>query len=592
MQGKTFFLIAFILIAAMPVSYARSGQLPLLAVSQTQKGYVGSLAQLHLEVSPGTGRVFIDTFPLTRLDTQVSTRFANQIACRQTNVNCQLYDFFYTIRADTSIIGGPSAGAAVSALTIATLENLRVEGRTSITGSINSGGVVGPVGGLKEKIDAASRVGIRKVLIPSGTAFYRREDNTSIDLIEYGAEKGVEVIEVSDLDEIMFELTGKPLRELPDLEISPEYEKIMKGLAERLCQRSKELRLEYELLGLDEDSFIERAVNLSSRGEDAFENGLYYSSASFCFGANTNYRQFLEKSKNMALNELLEMSESLNEEIIEFDSMLPFKYETMTDLQTYAVVRERVIEALRYVELGIEEAEEGNLNNSAASLGFAAERFYSAKAWSEFFENEGEKIDFNREVMRSSCITKILEAEERYQYVSIFLPERTSHIKDDIDLAQADLENEDYELCLFKASKAKAEADVILSTIGVEEEYVSELLENKLNIVKKNIVETSSKGHFPIVGYSYYEYAESLRDYDKYSALLYAEYALELSNLDIYFPTEKEKIDFRHSIGPYFAFAYIFLMGIMTGLLIAAVIFRKKKKGRRSGKIVIRINDK
>ncbi len=578
LKSKVVFLLVFLFLISP--CYASVGHMPLLAVSQTEDGYEGSSAHLYLEIKPGTGRVFIETYPLTKLDTQISTRFAREIACKYADADCDNYDFFYTIRAESSIIGGPSAGSAISALTIAMLDNLNINDGITITGTINSGGIIGPVGGLKEKIDAASEIKIKKVLIPAGTGFSKEEDNKTIDLVEYGKEKEIEVIEVSDLDDVLYEFTGKK-KEIKEenLEISDEYSGIMKILAERLCNKSYELKKEFEKLKkgkLDENliKIEENANNLTKKGETASSKNIFYSAASFCFGANTKYKQLILLMNNMKKKDVADEIKSTREEIKDFDSRLPFKYETITDLQTYAIVKERLIEAEYYLELSEEYLGKGEMNESISSLAYAVERFYSAKAWSEFFNNKGKKFDFNKDVLRSSCMTKIFEAEERYQYVILFFPDVLADTKKEIDLAYSDMENEDYDLCLFKASKAKAESDIILSTLGVEEEHVNDLLNKKLEIVGRNIVETSKKGLFPIIGYSYYEYAKSLKQDDKYSALLYAEYALELSNLDIYFDNNKK------TLIPYIdkRFLSVFILGAFIGLLSGLLLFRRKRE--------------
>ena len=93
---------------------------------------------------------------------------------------------------------------------------------------------------------------------------------------------------------------------------------------------------------------------------------------------------------------------------------------------------------------------------------------------------------------------------------------------------------------MFRATKAKAEADVVINMIGVHKEQLDSLLKSKLSVIQRVIAEQQEKGIFPILGYSYYEYASSLKEEEPFLAALYLEYALELSNLDIYFPSAKQ----------------------------------------------------
>jgi hypothetical protein len=87
---------------------------------------------------------------------------------------------------------------------------------------------------------------------------------------------------------------------------------------------------------------------------------------------------------------------------------------------------------------------------------------------------------------------------------------------------------------------------------------------------------------FPILGYSYYEYAESLKEPDMYSALLYSEYALELSNLGMYFKERKNvySLDFLQIDTKVL---YALLFGLCFGFLFAYTVRlrRKKSKGKK-----------
>jgi ATP-dependent Lon protease len=62
---------------------------------------------------------------------------------------------------------GPSAGVAITAALASLYTGRRVRPDTSMTGEITLSGLVFPVGGIKEKVLAAHRAGIRRIILPS-----------------------------------------------------------------------------------------------------------------------------------------------------------------------------------------------------------------------------------------------------------------------------------------------------------------------------------------------------------------------------------------------------------------------------------------
>ncbi|MFQ5474980.1 MAG: hypothetical protein ACE5DM_04040, partial [Candidatus Nanoarchaeia archaeon] len=132
------------------------------------------------------------------------------------------------------------------------------------------------------------------------------------------------------------------------------------------------------------------------------------------------------------------------------------------------------------------------------------------------------------------------------------------------------------ELCLFKASKTKAEANVIVSVIGVSEQEFDAVLENKFLSAQKAIGKQVDRNMFPIIAYSYYEYGRSLEEEDKYSALIYAEYALELSNLDIYF---KQKRLFEIPMINFWLL-WTLVLGLIVGYIAGRISARKKNPSK------------
>ncbi|MGF1549488.1 MAG: endopeptidase La [Sphingomonadaceae bacterium] len=91
---------------------------------------------------------------------------------------------------------GPSAGIGMVTSIISTLTGIAVRRDVAMTGEVTLRGRVLPVGGLKEKLLAALRGGIEKVLIP--------EENEK-DLAEIPAKlkDGLEIVPVAHVDEVL-----------------------------------------------------------------------------------------------------------------------------------------------------------------------------------------------------------------------------------------------------------------------------------------------------------------------------------------------------------------------------------------------------
>jgi uncharacterized protein len=510
----------------------------LLAVEESALGEKGAIAHLYLKTIGGKGEVFTATYPLTEMDTQISARLAKDIACDYARHKCDK-DFLYTIKSDSPIVGGPSGGAALAVITIAELLNEDIDEKVSVTGTINSGGIIGPVGGIKEKIKVAAVNGLETVLIPKGTRFMDTDDleneNQTYDLVELGKSLEVDVIEVSTVDEAYSYFVHKAVPEdtvVP--EIDPKYRETMKNLAEVLCNRSREL--EKGLSG----KLYEEGRNLTADADASYANEEYYSAASFCFGASIKFLQSMYR--NLNYDEVKEKLDELNEQRKKFE--VP-EYDSITDLQIFMVVEERLFETDSWLEKTNESLEQAKKNESYLEtarnqVAYASERLYSAHAWSNFFDNKEEELRFDREGLKEGCIKKLAEAEERYQYVKIYFPSLVKETQEELGQAKKDRADEQYELCIFKAAKAKAEADVLLGVMGIKSGYVEQIIEEKLKAVGRILSEQTT---FPIVAYSYYEYANNLKDEDSYSSLLYSEYALELADLSLYVEAGKEKFD-------------------------------------------------
>jgi ATP-dependent Lon protease len=99
---------------------------------------------------------------------------------------------------------GPSAGVAMVTAIVSVMTGIPVRRDVAMTGEITLRGRVLPIGGLKEKLLAASRGGMKTVLIPEENAKDLVEINESI-------KKGLEIVPVSRMDEVLVRaLVRKP----------------------------------------------------------------------------------------------------------------------------------------------------------------------------------------------------------------------------------------------------------------------------------------------------------------------------------------------------------------------------------------------
>jgi ATP-dependent Lon protease len=91
---------------------------------------------------------------------------------------------------------GPSAGVAMVTAIVSVMTGIAVRRDVAMTGEITLRGRVLPIGGLKEKLLAAARGGMKTVIIPEENAKDLVEINESI-------KKGLDIIPVSRMDEVL-----------------------------------------------------------------------------------------------------------------------------------------------------------------------------------------------------------------------------------------------------------------------------------------------------------------------------------------------------------------------------------------------------
>ena len=198
----------------------------IVAVKTAQSGftaqYVGEVMQANIELVKGEGRVLVDTQVINGADIQASLRTATAVAAQLTNVSFTGTDVILTIEggSDVQLVDGPSAGAALTIGVYAAITGKTPVSNVYMTGTINSDGSIGQIGGVEYKAQAVAEMGGTTFLIPVGqsnivtyktvTKSFGRSTFTyyepvNVDLKSYLSDNGynVNIVEVANIMDAM-----------------------------------------------------------------------------------------------------------------------------------------------------------------------------------------------------------------------------------------------------------------------------------------------------------------------------------------------------------------------------------------------------
>ncbi len=190
----------------------------------------GELLNVEVSIVPGKG-TFTVTGKLGEV-MQESTRAAmSYVRSRAKRLGLdrsfyQKIDIHVHVPEGAQPKDGPSAGIAMATAILSALIQKEVRRDLAMTGEITLRGRVLPIGGLKEKILAAHRGGVKVVLIP-------KDNEKDLNDIPKEVLKSVEIISVDHMDEVIPHsiLSDQPILEdlvVPDLPVKvdvPESEK-------------------------------------------------------------------------------------------------------------------------------------------------------------------------------------------------------------------------------------------------------------------------------------------------------------------------------------------------------------------------------
>ena len=114
-------------------------------------------------------------------------------------------DFHIHVPEGATPKDGPSAGIGMVTSIVSAITEIPIDKNVAMTGEITLRGLVLPIGGLKEKLLAAHRAGIKKVLIP----IENKKDLVEVPEIVLNT---IEIIPVKNVEEVLKVALTKPLK--------------------------------------------------------------------------------------------------------------------------------------------------------------------------------------------------------------------------------------------------------------------------------------------------------------------------------------------------------------------------------------------
>lgn len=505
----------------------------------------GVVINITVIVTPGNGKVFVSTSPFTEIDMQGSAQLAALTACDLLGIDFTSYDFFYIIEADSPIVGGPSAGAAMTIATIAALKDLELRHDVFMTGMIYPDGFIGPVGGLTYKLDAAAKSGGKIFLIPKGQRITYVEEKKikrlgivnvvttevkKVDLVEYGKERGVDVYEVETINDALKFYANYEIK-IPSGNFSiVEYSELLKKLALKMEESLNEIK------GL---ASSKKADQLIEDGKKYYDEGMYYTATSRYFEAKIYLRYALYKSTITSPQKFDAEVGKILDEINAMKVYLKHEKLGVNTFQLFAAAQERIGEA----EQSIEKAKNAKSDEDALYyLAYAKERVESAKLWLSLLPEIKNDYELNENEVEKRAEFYITQAGSMLVYASSLsgASELLSQAYESFALAKNLFESG------FYAGASVLAVDAITqASLSIELKYggdVEDKIKSAENSAKVAISE-AEKTLTPVLPVAYYEFAKTSDN--KFVKLMYfklSERLAKLLNFIAFSGTERELI--------------------------------------------------
>ncbi len=567
-------IIVLLLVLSLPAGVVRAqcpyqGHTVIImapAVSKTASGqFVGVITKFAITVAPGSGHVYIETWPLAQVDMQASARLATQMAGKILGINMSRYDVFVQVRANAPIIGGPSAGGTMTVGIIAALEGWKLKPNVMMTGMINPDGTIGPVGGILEKASAAAEAGMKLFLIPQGQQIQMVQETKKrsiggiteitsvtkrVNVTAYAAQRwGLKVIPISTIYQAVYYFTGHRLPQPhvpPNLNINTDFLRPY-ALSDyrNTSNYYSEVLKELKKSNVGYNAYIllmqamKQAKQLIGEANGDVDRGMYYTALSRDFQAKIIIRHvqwYMNVTTTKQLRNLLKRVNAYINSTDRWLSGVTIKGYTM--LQAVAAAEERIEDAKSALQSAWKYYYNDDYWDSISQAAYAYERAKTAIFWAKLGERYASGNVIYRSSLNVTARSYIDDSELIVTYIeSMYGNVLGNNLLDIINKAQQYYSDGKYSAAIFKAMEARVRGEVFLDTVGITN---TTILLKKMEEMKKEaeiaIGLAEQKGVKPILSIAYYAFAEAYQKNgtsvsDITTAMIFYQYAKETAQV-------------------------------------------------------------
>lgn len=546
------------LLTVMPVTetstfyiWIKSAHIKVPAVTTTGGGEEGVVADLYVSIAyPGNGIVYFSAEPLTELDTQATARIAALIATTIAGKSFNSYDYFIRMKSSSLIIGGPSAGGAMTVALLSLLLNKTLRPDVMMTGMICPDGSIGPVGGIPAKLKAAAEAGTKVFLIPIGQrivyvrriiresipgGYIVRTKYVPIDVVELGKQLNVTVIEVASVREAFYYFTGINIS-LPSVitlpQLPSEAANIVTTWTYSYLTKSEDVRkqalelakkIPYPVRYIIEEH-INKSLNYAEQATSSLLSKMYYKAASYAFTSYIEGLTALEYAK-VYLNKsrLTAFVDEVNNTIVTTRYIvMTSKVKTLSEFEALLAARYRYYlselifnESINMLKKGITSW--SDLNKLIHMLAFAKARADSAKQWLLMSRVTTPKISL--QAVKDIAESLLAMAKSSFSYLETLVsdigskPPSYDEALINVDLAMKAFSSND----TYGSIAASIHA-VASSVVAIHELFrtgIGGIIQVVEKETKASIRDAYDTGATPLIALNYIELAEAQRDIEE-----------------------------------------------------------------------------